>query len=240
MRFLDGLLFAEAVETLGGENVERPQIRTQERVADPDEYERRQATKAQWLWLQRRPIASSPAERYLREVRRYTGLLPATLGFLPPSKPAHHPAMIAAFSLVDELDPGVVGEPRDVSAVHLTLLQPDGSGKAEVSPNKLIIGRPLNRPIVLAPPDDLLGMAIAEGIEDALSVHEAIGLGAWAAGSAGFMPALADAVPSYVEVVHVLVDDDHAGRNYAGELVRYLRAREFEVIPRLLQAAEAA
>ena len=127
VRFLDGLLFAEAVEKLGGENVERPEIKPRQRVADPNDYERRQAAKAQWLWLQRCPIASSPAERYLREARHYSGPVPATLGFLPPSKPEHHPAMIAAFALCDEPEPGLVGEPRAVDAVHLTLLKPDGA-----------------------------------------------------------------------------------------------------------------
>ena len=159
VQWLDNCTFTEAIETLAGagESTERPPIKPQERVADPDEYERRQAAMAQWLWLQRCPIAGSPAERYLREVRRYTGPLPATLGLLPPSKPEHHPAMNAAFGIPDEPKPGIVGEPSGVSAVHLTLLRPDGSGKADISPNKLIIGRPLNRPIVLAPPNDLLG-----------------------------------------------------------------------------------
>jgi hypothetical protein len=32
----------------------------------------------------------------------------------------------------------------------------------------------------------------SEGIEDGLSAHVATGVGAWAAGAAGFMPALAD------------------------------------------------
>jgi hypothetical protein len=42
----------------------------------------------------------------------------------------------------------------------------------------------LASPIVLAPPNDLLGSSITEGIEDALTMHEATGLGTWAAGSA--------------------------------------------------------
>ena len=47
-----------------------------------------------------------------------------------------------------------------------------------------MIGRSTGAPIVLAPLTDALGLAITEGIEDALSVHEATGLGVWAAGSA--------------------------------------------------------
>ena len=47
-----------------------------------------------------------------------------------------------------------------------------------------MIGRSSGSPIVLAPANDLLGLVISEGIEDALSLHEASGCGAWAAGSA--------------------------------------------------------
>ena len=42
-------------------------------------------------------------------------------------------------------------------------------------------------------------LAITEGIEDRLTVHEATGLGAWAAGSASRMPALAYVLPGYIE-----------------------------------------
>ena len=242
VQHVDGAAFADAIETLTGASIKRPQVaRHKTRRETPDQYERRQASKASYLWLQRYPIKGSPAETYLREARRYSGPLPATLGYLEPGKPKHHPAMIAAFGIPDEPEPGIVGEPRGVAAVHLTLLKPDGSGKADVKPNKLIIGRPLGRPIILAPPNDLLGLAITEGIEDALSVHQSCGLGAWAAGAAGFMPKLAEVVPDYIEVVHILVDDDEAGFNNGSELLRRLRARRgFEVIPKLLRPSEAA
>lgn len=167
------------------------------------EYRRQQADKAAWLWSQRRPLAGSIAELYLREARAYSGLLPTTLGFLPARKPDQHPALIAAFGLVDELEPGLLGKPRDVGSVHLTFLKADGSGKADVKPNKIIVGSPCGSPIVLAPSNDLLGLAVTEGIEDALTVHVATGLGAWAAGSAGMMPALADAVPDYISGDHL-------------------------------------
>ena len=144
------------------------------------EYRRQQADKAAWLWGQRRPLAGSIAEQYLRGARNYSGLLPPTLAFMPARKSDQHPAMIAAFALVDEPEPGQLGKPTEVGSVHLTLLKPDGSGKASTKPDKLIIGSPVGKPIVLAPPNDLLGLAITEGIEDALSAHEATGLGALA------------------------------------------------------------
>jgi putative DNA primase/helicase len=140
---------------------EKPIIHTsRSRSRSDGEYERRQREKAAWLWSRSRPIEGTPAERYLRERRGYSGPIPKTLAFLPPRKSEHHPAMTAAYSLVDEPETGVLGMPRKVTAVHLTLLRADGSGKADLEPNKLTVGRPCGRPIVLAPPNDLLGIAI--------------------------------------------------------------------------------
>lgn len=191
------------------------------------DYERHQREKAAWLWSKRRPIQGTPAEHYLRAVRGYCGLIPKSLAFLPPAKPEHHPAMIAAYALVDEPQPGVLGSPCNVQAIHLTLLKSDGSGKAEVDHAKLTIASPRGRPIALAPPNDLLGLAITEGIEDALTVHEATGLGAWAAGSAPMMPALAYVLPGYIEAVTIYAHDD-GGRQYALQLADRLRARGIE------------
>jgi Toprim domain len=196
---------------------------------DSSEYKRRQHDKAAWLWAQRKPIVGSIAETYLRKARGYTGPLPATLGLLPALKPEHHPTMIAAFAIPDESEPGTVGKPQHVTSVHLTLLMPDGSAKADAKPNKVIIGSPRGRPIVTAPPNDLLGLAITEGIEDALTVHQETGLGAWAAGSAGFMPALAENVPSYVEAVTIFAHADKAGQDGARKLARALDRRGIEV-----------
>ena len=61
--------------------------------------------------------------------------------------------------------------------VHITRLAADGSGKAGTDRDKFMRGLARGSPIVLAPPNDLLGLAITEGIEDALSVYAATGLG---------------------------------------------------------------
>jgi len=98
-------------------------------------------------------------------------------------------------------------------------------------------------PIVLAPANDLLGIAVTEGIEDALSAYVATGLGAWAAGSASRLPALLDAIPNYVESVTILVDDDEDGRRHAGELAARLLGRGVQVrqcCPATVQQREVA
>ncbi len=142
--------------------------------------------KAGWLWSMRQSLLGSIAETYLREFRGYSGHilppLPATLGFLP-ARGDHGPAMIAAFGIPLEPEPGLLVIADDaVRGVHLTRLAPDGMGKAGTDADKIMIGRSAGSPIVLAPANDLLGIAVTEGIEDALSVHLATGLGAWAAG----------------------------------------------------------
>ena len=109
-------------------------------------------------------------------------------------------------------------------------LQPDGSDKADVEHPKLIIGQgSAGFPICLAPPNDLLGLAITEGVEDALSVHQATGLGAWAAGSAGRMPALAAHVPAYVDCVTIAAHSDPDGEKGALDLAAALEVRGVEV-----------
>jgi putative DNA primase/helicase len=52
--------------------------------------------------------------------------------------------------MVGELEPGVLAEPVNVEAVHVTLLRPDGGGKADVEKPKIIVGSPSGRPITLA------------------------------------------------------------------------------------------
>jgi hypothetical protein len=98
-------------------------------------------------------------------------------------------------------------------------------GKALTGADKIMIGHSIGYPIVLAPASDSLGIVITEGIEDALSAHEATGLGAWAAGSASRLPALAETVPNYIESVTILADDDPDGRRYAAALQGCLAER---------------
>jgi hypothetical protein len=181
--------------------------------------------KARWMWSASRPSKSqTPPFVYLREVRNYQGPIPFTLRYLPPR-------MIAAIGMAhepSELRPGayVIAE-HALAAVHLTLLQPDGSGKAhDVENAKLIVGQgSAGSPICLVPSNDLLGLVITEGIEDALSMHEATGLGAWAAGCAGRMPALAHRVPAWMDCVTVVADADADGQRHSRKLYERLLDR---------------
>jgi Toprim domain/CHC2 zinc finger len=191
------------------------------------DHERRQREKAIWLWSQHVPIIGTPGERYLR-ARGYPGEIPPTLGFVR-ARDSYPPAIIAAFGMTEEREPGILAAPRWVNAVHLTRLRPDGSDRERSPEAKIMIGRSVGSPIVLAPVNDLLGLAITEGIEDALSVHLATGLGAWAAASAGRMPALADILPSYIETVTIFAHPEKVGQDKARELANKLHGRGVEV-----------
>jgi hypothetical protein len=191
---------------------------------------------ARWLWQRRQPIAGSIAEIYLRGARGYGGPLPATLGFLP-ANGEHPPSMIAAFGMATEREPGVLAIADDaIAGVHLIKLRSDGSDRlrdhdlADDEPAKITIGRDFVAPIVLAAPNDLLALTIAEGIEDALNDHQATGRGAWAAGSASRMPALADIISGHIECVIVLVDANKAGRDGSTGLAARLYARGIQAL----------
>jgi hypothetical protein len=98
----------------------------------------------------------------------YRGTIPATLGLLPASR-GYPAALIAAYGIATETVPGGIAIADDaVMGVHITRLLPDGSWRDRGDDAKITIGHCLGSPIALASSNDLLGLTIAEGIEDAL------------------------------------------------------------------------
>jgi hypothetical protein len=185
------------------------------RVLDESAAEKQKPLRVRHLWTCGFSIEGSPAETYLREARAYQTAIPETLAYLPPGA-YPHPAMMAAFGFADEIEPGLLSiRENEVCGLHLTFLEPDGGGKADIEPAKIMLGSSSGWPIIIAPPNDLLGLTVTEGIEDALSVHQATGLGAWAAGSAGRMPHLATVVPDHIEAVTIYAHRDEAGQRGA-------------------------
>jgi Toprim domain len=190
--------------------------------------EKDNASKAAWLWNNRRPIAEDcPAELYLRKARGYRGPIPSTIGYLP-ANGKHPPAMIAAFGFCEEPEPGVIDPPSEVAGVHITRLTSEGR-KASIDPVKIMLGPMSGLPIVLAPANDLLAIDIAEGIEKGLLIQADTGAGMWAAGSAGNMPKIAAALPHYAECVTIWADRDETGLRLALEAARIIQARKIEV-----------
>ena len=149
--------------------------------------------------------------------------------------------MIAAFGFPREPEPGrlEIAE-SDVAAVQLTRLKPDGSGKADIEPVKMCIGTAPGIPIVLAPPNDALAIAITEGIEDALSAHQLLGIGAWSSSGAKKLEALAASVPAYIDDVHIFADHDADGLRGAKALLKALRDHGCDIHLHLAQQERVA
>src|SRR5262249_33637209 len=152
-----------------------------------------------WLWGKAIRPQGTVVQSYMAN-RGITFPLPRTIRYLPASD-GYPPQMICAFGLFFEDADGKIAEPTKVTAIHRTLLKPDGS-KADVYPNKKFVGSPTGKPIVLAPPHDgYAALAITEGIEDGLTAAQALGIAVWAAGSAGNMPKLVSHIPAFTESV---------------------------------------
>jgi phage/plasmid primase-like uncharacterized protein len=100
---------------------------------------------------------------------------------------------------IDNVDGELIG-------VHRTFL--DGSRKAGIDPQKAMLGRAMGGAVRLAAARPTL--AVAEGIESALSVFQSSGIPTWAALSAGGIEALV--LPHVVEAVIIYADHDHHGR----------------------------
>ncbi len=115
----------------------------------------------------------------------------------PDSRPpirSHHPAMLAPIHAVNGKFLGV----------HRTYLRSDCTGKAAVSPAKMVLGGMRGGCIRLCAPEATL--ALAEGIETALSVRAATGLAVWSVVSLGnFQNVL---LPASVREVILLGDAD--------------------------------
>jgi hypothetical protein len=190
-------------------------IKLPPRLVQPHENERN-LHRARHLWSCRAEPKGTPVENYIGF--RGCKFLPESIGYLEPGSYAQ-PAMIAAF--------GDLKEPR---GIHLTFLQPDGVGKADIERPKIMLGPACSFPIEIAPINDGLGLAITEGIEDGIAAHEATGMGVWAAGSASRMAPLATRVPGYVETVTIFAHADKSGERGAYQLAEALLKLHVEVL----------
>ena len=179
----------------------------------------KKAAQAEACWKEAGPIEGTVAETYLRG-RGITAELPRSLRFHaecwhgPTAK--RLPAMVAA----------VQGVARP--AIHRTYLRPDGSGKAEVEPAKMMLGSTKHGAVRLA--GDCGPLVVAEGIETALSLASGMFDGpvrTWAALSTSGMEALR-LPPSSGELI-VAVDGEEAGRSAGRALAQRAAADGWKV-----------
>jgi putative DNA primase/helicase len=156
------------------------------------------------IWRNTERGAGSIVDRYLASRGIILDQWPAALRFHPrcprPRDDAGNfvsplPAMVA---LVEHVERGPV-------ALHCTYLRPDGSGKADVEKPKAIFGPVAGGAVHFGMPHSAQWLAVAEGIETALSIAVACLMPAWAALSAGGIKNLS--LPP--EVSHILICADH-------------------------------
>jgi hypothetical protein len=133
-----------------------------ERAADQRKDDAKRAQQAQRLWTGAQPVADTVAESYLRG-RGITCRLPDTLRFDPQCWHASAKRLPALVALVE----GGAG-----FAVHRTYLRADGSGKADVTPPKMMLGAVQGGAVRLS--DGAGPLVVAEGIETALSLSSGL------------------------------------------------------------------
>jgi len=153
------------------------------------------------LWGETLPIADTVAERYLAG-RRLHSLHIADLRFLPACRHTPtgqiYPAMVAAVRRWPA---------NEVVAIHRTFLMRDGSGKIDHLQARMMLGSATGCAVQLAQAGEQL--ALAEGIETALSVLQATGIPTWVClSTAGLQRVM---VPDTVREVLICADHDPPG-----------------------------
>lgn len=158
------------------------------------------AELAKYLWSRSVSLKGSLAETYL--ISRGCFIEASSLRFLLPNG-NHPPAMIARFG------------DGEVTSVHLTKLNADGTGKAGSNNDKIIIGPSIGQPIILSDNREREELVVAEGIEDAATLANVTGWSAWAAGSAGRIAPVVAAAQSFPKV-YCAADLDFGKKERAG------------------------
>ena len=110
--------------------------------------------------------------------------------------------------------PAMVAIVRDAAGnpigIHRTFLAPDGSGKALIEKNRMMLGTVAGGAVRLVPLGDGSFLGLGEGIETVLAVRPACpGLPLWSALSAGNLEQVV--VPEQVTTVIIFVDNDLSG-----------------------------
>lgn len=209
----EGLTFNEAMSRLRGDTpAPKGKIcRAAPAPLDDEEEARRREKKiaaARKIWSEARPAFGTIVEKYLASRGLSGVMIPPTIRF--------HPAVWNAE--VNMTLPAMVGcvvARNQIVGVHRTYLLPDGSGKARVKAAKKMLGSCRGGHVRLA--DHGPRLAIAEGIETALSIQKACpSLAVWAALSLGNMDA---EVPKTVRDLILCIDQDEKDRAAADRMI---------------------
>ena len=185
--------------------------------ADPDE-ERRRTACAREIWDRAHPVLGTMAEAYL--AGRAIRLPPegtTALRYLPRLRHAPSgrgfPCLLAA----------VTDEHGRFTALQRTWIAEEGGGaKAPVTPARMTLG-PMRRGAIRLFEPRARTMALAEGVETALSAYALYAVPVWAAAGAGRMAAVA--LPAHIERLVIFADVGPAGEREAVRAARAHHAR---------------
>ena len=184
----------------------------------PEPQPRDTTPRALKLWHEARPARGTLVESYLRQ--RGLALPPRSANVLRfhPACPRGKARMAAMLGLMRDV------RSNQPLGVHRTFLRCDGLGKADVAPNKMMLGFARRAVLKLAPDEDVtMGLALTEGIEDALALINDGWAPVWACLSAGMLASF-PVLPG-IAVLSVFADNDRAGERAARACVeRWQRA----------------
>jgi putative DNA primase/helicase len=168
---------------------------------------------ARRIWTAAGDVRGTPVERYLAG-RGITVPVPLSLRWAPSCR---HPSGFFVPAMVAK----VVNVDGELIGLHRTFLRPNGSGKADIEPQKAMLGRVAGGSVRLGPAAETL--LVGEGIENCLSVMQATGLPCWSSLSASGLAALV--LPSIVHEIGIVSDHDGncAGQRAAGVAARRWR-----------------
>jgi putative DNA primase/helicase len=192
--FSHGCDYGDIINAIKGHSIKGPG------TAEPVANTKGQRLYVNQLWREAQPAAGTLIDVYLNS-RAITSPPPLSVRYVPalthwPSGTTH-PAMLAAVS--------TDGDNR-MNALHRTYLRTDGNGKADVTPNKMALGPIAGGSFRTAPAGERL--VIAEGVEDALTLTQALGLPAWATlGASNLAKVWLPPLPLASEVI-VAIDRD--------------------------------
>lgn len=165
------------------------------------------------IWHESVRADGTYVETYLRS-RGIQGSIPSTLKFHPRlfhNSRTYHPAMVAAVTLWPA---------KTISGVHRTYLTANGSGKAPLSPNKMMLGSIKGGAVRLSYPGSKL--ILAEGIETALSCFCATNIPTWSClSTSGMMDVVVPPLEITQEII-ICADGDGAGQKAADKLAERL------------------
>lgn len=172
------------------------------------------------IWHESVRAEGTYVETYLRS-RGIQGRIPPTLRFHPRlfhTSRTYHPAMVGAIA---------VWPSKTVAGVHRTYLTADGTNKAILFPNKMMLGLIKGGAVRLSPIGTKL--IVAEGIETALSCFYATNIPTWSClSTSGMMDVVVPPLEITQEII-ICADGDDAGEKAAHELAERLHRTGYGV-----------